>query len=66
MKRPQTTIEVEATTVQDAIKKALSVLKAPKKEVKIEVLKEERKGLFGMEGAERARIRATLKESIQK
>ena len=57
----QDTIEVEGITVEDAIKKALKHLHATKKEVTIKVLKEEHKGLFGMEGAERAKIKATLK-----
>ena len=55
------TIEVEAPTVEEAIKKALKKLQAKEKEIKIEVLKEEHKGLFGMEGAEPARIKVTLK-----
>ncbi len=54
-------IEVEAITVEEAIKKALKMLDAKKNEVTIEVLKEEHKGLFGMEGAEKAKIKATLK-----
>jgi len=53
-------IEVEAPTVEDSIKKALNILHAQKKEVSIKVLKEEHKGLFGMEGAEPAKIRATV------
>ncbi|MBU1084381.1 MAG: Jag N-terminal domain-containing protein [Candidatus Omnitrophota bacterium] len=53
-------IEVEAVTVSAAIKKALKVLKAKETEVTIEVLKEEHKGLFGMKGADFAKIRATL------
>jgi len=55
-------IEVEAPTVEGAIKKALKILHAQKKEVLIKILKEEKKGLFGMEGAEPAKIRATLKD----
>ena len=54
------TIEVEAVTIAEAIKKALQVLKAKESEVTIEVLKEEHKGLFGMKGAELAKVRATL------
>jgi len=54
-------IEVEAITVEEAIRKALKALHAKKREVTIEVLKEEHKGLFGMEGAEKAKIRVTLK-----
>ena len=56
------TMEVEAITIEEAIRKALKELHAQKKEVQIEVLKEEQKGLFGMKGRELAKIRVTLKE----
>jgi spoIIIJ-associated protein len=52
-------IEVEAITTEEAIKKALKVLKLPRDKVKIEVLSEEEKGLFGMPGAKPAKIRVT-------
>jgi len=55
-------IEVEAKTTQEAIKIALKKLKATKEEVEIKILREEHKGLFGMEGAELAKIKATLKK----
>ena len=55
------TIEVEDVTVEAAIKKALKTLQAKKQEVNITVLKEEHKGLFGMEGADLAKIKVTLK-----
>lgn len=55
------TIEVEAPTVEKAIKKALTALHVKKKEVTIDVLKEEHKGLFGMEGAGLAKIRVTMR-----
>jgi predicted RNA-binding protein Jag len=61
-KEEVTTIEVEAVTVEEAIRKALKTLCANKQQVKIKVLKEEHKGLFGMEGAELAKIRVTLKD----
>ncbi|RKY42155.1 MAG: hypothetical protein DRP85_03845 [Candidatus Makaraimicrobium thalassicum] len=57
---PAKTIEVEAISVEDAIRKALNMLNAKEQEVSIEVLKEENKGLFGMEGAELAKIKVTL------
>ncbi|MCM8762880.1 MAG: Jag N-terminal domain-containing protein [Candidatus Omnitrophica bacterium] len=57
-------IEVEDKTVAEAIKKALKQLKTSRKEVKIEILSEEEKGLFGMPGAKPARVRVTkLKET---
>lgn len=55
------TIEVEDITIEDAIRKALQILHAKKSEVSIKVLKEEHKGLFGMKGADIAKIRVTLK-----
>ncbi|MFH1552704.1 MAG: Jag N-terminal domain-containing protein [Candidatus Omnitrophota bacterium] len=55
-------IEIEDITVAKAIQKALKTLHAKKQEVNIEVLKEEHKGLFGMGGADLAKIRATLKQ----
>ena len=61
-KQKKQAIEVEAKTIEDAIKQALETLHAKKQQVEIEVLKEEHKGLFGMEGADLAKIRVTLKK----
>jgi predicted RNA-binding protein Jag len=55
-------IEVEGKTVEEAIKKALAALKLPRKKVKIEVLSEEEKGLFGMPGAKPAKVRISAIE----
>ena len=55
-------IEVEGATVEEAIKKALKELKLPRRKVKIEILSEEEKGLFGMSGAKPAKIRAMIKK----
>jgi spoIIIJ-associated protein len=52
-------IEVEGKTVEAAIKKALQELKLPREKVKIEVLSDEEKGLFGMPGAKLAKIRVS-------
>ena len=52
-------IEVEGKTVEEAIKKALQALKLPRDKVKIEVLSEEKKGLFGMAGAKPAKVKIT-------
>ena len=52
-------IEVEGKTLEEAIKKALKALKLPREKLKIEVLSEEKKGLFGMPGAKPAKIRVT-------
>jgi spoIIIJ-associated protein len=53
-------IEVEGKTVEDAVKKALKELKLPRSKVKIEVLSEEEKGLFGMAGAKLAKVRVSI------
>lgn len=53
-------IEVEARTVEEAVKKALKELKLPRQKVKIEVLSEEEKGLFGMPGAKPAKVRVSV------
>ena len=58
----QRTIEIEAKTTQEAIKIALVKLKAKKEDVEIRILREENKGLFGMEGAELAKIKAIVKK----
>ena len=59
----QKSIEVEAKTTKEAITVALAKLKAKKEDVEIKILREEHKGLFGMEGAEPAKIKATLKKN---
>jgi len=53
-------IEVEASTVEEAIRKALKELKLPRSKVKIEVLSDEEKGLFGMPGAKPAKVRVSM------
>ena len=54
-------IEVEAKSAKEAIEIALKKLRAKKDEVEIKILREEHKGLFGMEGSEKAKVRVTLK-----
>lgn len=55
-------IEVEGKTVEEAIKKVLKTLGLKREQVNIEVLCEEKKGLFGMPGAKPAKVRATTKK----
>ncbi len=59
-------IEVEGKTLEEAVKKALKELKLPRKKVKIEVLSEEEKGLFGMQGAKPAKVRVSLIKDKEK
>lgn len=56
---PKISIEVEGKNVEEAIKKALKELKVPRDKVKIEVLSEEKKGLFGMPGEKPAKVRVS-------
>ena len=54
--------DVEGATVEDAINKALEKLKVSREEINVKVVCEEKKGLFGMEGAKTAKIKVTLKK----
>ena len=53
-------IEVEGKTTAEAIKKALKQLNVKREDVKIDIVCEEQKGLFGMEGAKMAKVRVSL------
>ena len=52
----------EGSTVEDAIKKAVDDLDVSRDTINVKVVCEERKGLFGMEGAKPAKIKVTLKD----
>ena len=56
-----TSIEAEGATPAEAIKKALAILGLTKREVKVKILSEEKKGLFGMEGMQLAKVRVSKK-----
>jgi spoIIIJ-associated protein len=56
-------LEAEGNTVEEAIEKALQELKLSRKSVKIQVLSEEKKGLFGMPGAKPAKVRVSVIEN---
>lgn len=53
-------IEAEGKTVEEAIEKALQILKLPRKRVRVKTLSEEKKGLFGMPGAKPAKVRVSV------
>lgn len=55
-------IEAQGRTSQEAIKIALKKLGVSRKQVRVEILSEEHKGLFGMSGAKQARVKVTLKK----
>ncbi len=54
--------EFEGRNVEEAVGRALKTLKVPRNKITVEVLSEEEKGLFGMEGAKPAKIKVTIKE----
>ena len=56
---PEISLKFEGRTVEEAIKKALKELKLPRDKVKIKILAEETRGLFGMPGAKPAKIRVS-------
>ena len=56
-------IEVDGQTVEEAIKKAVDLFGVPREKIVVKVVSEEKKGLFGMEGAKPAKIKVTLKKS---
>ena len=58
------TIVVEAESIKDAIAVALKKLQTTKDRVAVEILREEKKGLFGMCGSKFAKIRVSVKKSV--
>ena len=61
MKKHQKPLDFEGPTVEDAIKKALDQLNVSRDEINVKVVSEEKRGLFGMEGAKPAKIKVTIK-----
>lgn len=59
-------IEIEGKTIEEAIKKALKIFKVSREKLKIEIITEEEKGLFGMPGGKPAKIKVCLKEDSEK
>lgn len=57
-------VEKTARTVDEALELALIQLDAKKENVEVEVLEENSKGLFGLFGAKEAKIRVTLKVTV--
>lgn len=58
----QLSVEIEEKTVEAAIQIALNRLQLPRDQVKIEILSEGEKGLFGMRGVKPAKVRVSRKE----
>ena len=52
----------EAQTVDKALEKALKELNCSREDIDFKVVSEEKRGLFGMDGADPAKIVVTLKK----
>lgn len=57
---------VEAKTIQEAIVLALKKLGVERKKVEVRVLNEGDKGLFGIEGPERAKVKVIIIKEINR
>ena len=55
--------EFEGNTVDEAINKAVLKLGVPKNKLAIKIVREEKRGLFGMQGEKSAKIKVTIKNS---
>jgi spoIIIJ-associated protein len=53
--------EFEGNTLDEAINKAVLTLGVPKNKLNIKIVCEEKLGLFGMQGAKKAKIKVTIK-----
>ena len=56
VQEPILTRDFEASTVEEAIALALADLNIPRENLKIQILTEGKRGLFGMQGAKNAKI----------
>ncbi len=56
-------IEVEGKTVEEAIQKALTELKAKQDDVEVKIIDEGKAGLFGLMGGAPARVKVIMKET---
>ena len=56
-------IEVEGNTVEEAIKKAVELLNVSRDDISVKIVSDEKKGLFGMEGAKPAKIKVSFKKN---
>ncbi len=65
-KNPQYVKEYEGNSVEEAIRSAMQELGLPKEKIKIKILSEGQRGLFGMEGVKKAKIRVTVLSSEKK
>ena len=65
IERSKKSFEFDGVNVEEAINKALKVLNISREEINIKIVCEEKKGLFGMEGAKPAKIKIQFKKNIK-
>ena len=65
MNKIKKNVEIEGSTVEEAINNALKLLNVPREAILIKILCEEKKGLFVMKGANPAKIKVTLKDKFE-
>ncbi|MEI6438062.1 MAG: Jag N-terminal domain-containing protein [Candidatus Omnitrophota bacterium] len=61
MTPPVKSQEFDGSTVDEAIKKAITALNVSRENLNIKIVCEEQKGLFGMQGAKLAKIKVSKK-----
>ena len=59
-------LEFDGKTFNEAVRKAMVSLKVTRSQLKIKILSEEQRGLFGMDGAKPAKIRVSVLPTGQK
>jgi spoIIIJ-associated protein len=57
-------VETEGGSIDEAIQRALDTLRVAREQVEIEILENSTRGLFGI-GSRRARVRATVRQSLE-
>lgn len=57
-------VESEGATIDEAIERALAEIGAAREDVRVEILRDARRGLFGF-GGQRARVRVSRREEIR-
>ncbi len=62
MKKNVHSVEFEGADAEDAIKKAIEHFGVFREDLEINIVCEEKKGLFGMQGAKLAKIKVSLKK----
>jgi spoIIIJ-associated protein len=66
IRKIQKDFEFEGRTVEDAIQKAITSLNVSRDDILVKVVCEEKKGLFGMEGAKPAKIKVSIEKKDNK